>query len=271
MGGKGLQIVPEDALIGTDVTAAELEELTDGSDTSLHNHATLYQPLNITYSVLIRTVNLTTAMSTAELQAAIDGANHYIAPGETLIFQFADGTYSPTATINFYGFYGGGVLRIQGNASENHLALHTNQAVIIDGTGFDANTIQILYCSCTVLVRNMKVTPETTSTFRTGIRIQYCPIIEISGCYIMGESASNGYGVAIDNAQGKVEYTYVSTINRGIAALNSAVITCNTNDDTGTQPAYGYASISGIIFVASTRPTGSTADEFKASGGQVFA
>jgi len=42
MGTKGLQLIPEDALIDTNITAAELEELTDGSTTALHTHSPIW-------------------------------------------------------------------------------------------------------------------------------------------------------------------------------------------------------------------------------------
>ena len=40
---KGLQILPEEQLIGTDVTSVELEELSDGSNTLLHTHTMEFQ------------------------------------------------------------------------------------------------------------------------------------------------------------------------------------------------------------------------------------
>ena len=93
---------------------------------------------------LTQTINFNNSMTRAQIQAKINSVGKYVPQGQTLTFQFADGTYNLDQSLLFTGFYGGGTIHIQGNIAEpNAFDLHTTQQVILDFSSGDRHGIQV--------------------------------------------------------------------------------------------------------------------------------
>ena len=216
-----------------------------------------------------KTINLDNTMTTAEIQQIIDSTDHFIAPGEILTFQFADGTYTLTDTLSFYGFYGGGYLWIQGNSTEDGDGLHTDQAVILDFDATDCRGITIQACFCPVTVAWLRVDADTDSG-NDCIRGVRSPAVKIDECYFKGNgfTSTGGSCIRVEYAISEVFNTYVSNAGQGIYC-RSGVMFSSTNDETGTDPKYGLRAFASDIKKYSTQPAGSTANELESAGGKI--
>lgn len=217
------------------------------------------------------TVNLTSGMTAAQIQALIDAQprnlNTY-----TLTFQFADGTYNTAMTSSLvFSFFYNGALTIQGNTGEaDATVLHTSQAVYLDFSAGSSNGIVVNYCNCLVTVRNLKIKISDTAAIRC-ISSASCPTVNIQYNYLFGANNTNtnvGFGCTFTSAY--AVSNYVSTLQTGIAAFNASTIYSSVNDDTGTAPKYGIAAQqAGTIGKNSTQPAGSIGNEYTATGGEI--
>ena len=97
-----------------------------------------------------KTVNLDSTMTATEIQALIDAQPRNLG-SYTLTFQFGDGTYTLTDSLDFFNFYGGGRLNIHGNQSDS-TSLSTAQSVYLDFSGGASNGIYVNNCSCLVFI-----------------------------------------------------------------------------------------------------------------------
>lgn len=217
------------------------------------------------------TVNLTSGMTAAQIQALIDAQPKNLG-GKTLTFQFGDGTYntSMTSALVFQYFYNG-ALNIYGNTSETDAtALHTTQSVYLDFSAGTSNGIEVNDCYCYVYVRNLKIWISDTASIH-GIYMQRSPATMIRYNYVLatGKTAAN---TAIRVAYGRCYCmaNYVSNTQEGIKSSVGAVIHSNGNDDTGTAPNYGLTAIQGAtVSKEGTQPSGTTANENTAIGGEI--
>jgi hypothetical protein len=101
-----------------------------------------------------KTVNLTSSMTAAQIQALIDAEPKNLG-GFTLTFQFADGTYTINNEIAFVSFYNG-TLVIQGNPTNNTLSSSKN--VILNFTAIPAlSGIRLDTLLCKVFFRYIRV------------------------------------------------------------------------------------------------------------------
>ena len=106
------------------------------------NSADAESRLTILEGAATQTVNFTSTDTAAEIQALIDAVPKYIPGGNTVTFQFGTGTYTLSATLTFTGFYGGGIMEIQGNTAETNATIkHTTQDVILDSDGSAVNAL----------------------------------------------------------------------------------------------------------------------------------
>ncbi len=224
-------------------------------------------------AAISQTVTLLAADSTAQKQAKIDAVPRYIPFGITVVFQFETGnTHTETTILSWIGFYGGGIIYIQGNTGEaNATALHTTQDTIIDFTTNAVNGIDITICRVNVFVINLKIIIQDVVGL-IALASQSCfGRTFFAYNYILGETGSNKtFGVLGNNSFGFiVKETYFSTLRYGITSNQSMGLSYE-NDDTGTQPVNGlYAYNSGVIGKRSTQPTGSTANEVVEFGGVI--
>lgn len=218
------------------------------------------------YNEMGRTIDFDSSMSASEIQAIINSSDHYIPPGETLVFQFADGTYTLLSAIEFKGFFGGGSLAISGNSGES--GLHTNQAVYLDASASGGTSIVVSKCSVSVFIYNLKIEVDS-SGYYIGVSISLVTNITISGCYTFGTVLTGiCYRIGFSNAH--IIDCYISFVSIGISSSEVAVLKSSNNQSTGTIPATGLNASSAIIFKSGTQPTGSVANEATANGGQIW-
>lgn len=216
-----------------------------------------------------RTINFTTADTTAQIQAKIDAVKKYIPTDVSITFQFADGTYTLTDQIDFTGFYGGGYIRIYGNTADTGLT--TAQAVYLNGSSCGNDVIQVANCKCYCNIQSLKIQMDPTTSMNSGVRTINSAYVSIKYCYFFGAGTSNNYGVYIrDGAYFVFVYQcYASNCKYGVIfdyASGGHVRNC---DDTGTMPLYGLYVMKGAHVghdVSSTQIDGSTADTYTANG-----
>lgn len=145
-----------------------------------------------------RTVSLDNSMSAGEIQDVIDSVGRFIYPGATVTFQFADGTYTLSDTLEFSGFFGGGHIVIQGNINEtNAEALHTTQSVFLDFSAQQVYGVRVSDTSvASVTVRNLKVKIGYTTATSHGA-IAFSGVQSLSYAkynYVLGTSTNHGRG-----------------------------------------------------------------------------
>jgi hypothetical protein len=184
----------------------------------------------------------------------------------TLYLNFADGTYTVTATILLSNFKGGTIC-VQGNMTEA-LALHTNQAVIFDGSAFDGQVMYFDTCDSYVCVFNIAQKVNTTSNGRLGIYMSVVSRGYVEGCCIIGTSNTQGFCFYGQGGFYRWDYNYCSNTLFGFCVVEGIALSIG-NDDTGTPPKYGLYCAGGMINRASTQPSGSVADVLRANGGFV--
>ena len=213
------------------------------------------------------TVNFDNSMTVAIMQALIDSLDKYIDQDVILTFQFADGTYTPITALTFRGFWGSGTLKIRGNTGES--GLHTNQAVILDFSATDCDGIKVNSCYLyDVIIDNIHVKVDTTTTARIGIRIYHIPGFMILGCYTEGTGTVNqGAGIEVSHCIGSIQNHYINNTYYGVVGYNGYALMRDV-DDTGTSPIYGLSAQHSTHFgQQGTQPTGSTADKHTTTGG----
>jgi hypothetical protein len=217
-----------------------------------------------------RAINITAGMTTAQIQAEIDAIGKYIPYGVTVYLRFADGTYTATATLDILGFYGEGTLSIDGNITET-TALHTNQAVHINGTSYAGSIININTCSAKVQVRFMKLTAQDGYK---SINISSAGIVAVQYNYLIltGKTSTNSRHVMIAGAKCQCTLTnnYINNGYYGITVQGSSFVTSDNTVVTGTSPSIGLACITfGKIYKLNTQPTSTAASESTSLGGQI--
>ena len=218
-----------------------------------------------------RTINFVDTMTTSEIQAEIDAVGKYIPYGVQIIFQFADGEYTLTDSLVFAGFYGGGTLVIQGNTTEtNATSLHTTQEVYLDGTSLDNHAIQVYGVKlASVVLKNLKIGFKSASQY-LGVYCQSVDYVKVLYCYLLGSGTSQGTGAYFWSSKGDIQYNYFSNSRNAIYSTFISEVFSYNNDDTGTMPAYGLiAENTSLIGKASTQPSGSSANEYSAYGGEI--
>ena len=142
------------------------------------------------------TIDLDNSMTAAEIQTIIDNQARYIERTISLIFQFADGTYTLNQKLDFRGFYGGGNLFIRGNTGESGDGLHTDQAVILDFSGSNIHGV-VLYAlyAANAYVQYLHVKIKTDTAHYVGLELNRVNGGWINGCYFEGTSTTKGRGI----------------------------------------------------------------------------
>lgn len=145
-----------------------------------------------------QTVNLTSNMSSATIQALINGVGKYVASGRTVSFQFADGTYTNLeARLDWNGFYGGGSTFILGNAAGAGAA-RTNHAVTLNFTnvGNKISGIGMHHNSCDMQIRHIKIIADPDEVSEACLRIvtTESPVL-VDGCAFICADTNIGSGV----------------------------------------------------------------------------
>lgn len=173
------------------------------------------------------------------------------------------------STLQFSGFYGGGTIIIQGNRSEsNAAALHTTQQIYLNAIA-NQHTLSLMNNQVRFYIYDMKLKINVGSNY-AGVWVENSNAT-INFSYFLGASTSYGYGICFSNSStGTLQNNYVSNVLYGIGSQMNSLVSTNENDDYGTMPAYGLLSSSSIIFKSSTQPSGSTSNETKFGGGQIF-
>lgn len=220
-----------------------------------------------------QTIDFDNSMTAAEIQAIIESVPRFIPSGQTITFQFADGTYNLNQQLSFFGFYGGGNIFIFGNTAEaDATTLHTTQQVFLDFSSVDSSGIYVGKTMCGVYIYNLKIKVNTNINWRSAIQIAYTPIqATIRNSYLLGTDTT--YGIGIYNTYGTIadmRYNYVSNLARGVECSGESTCFSFNTDDTGTLPAYGlYVQSAGTLGKYGIQPAGSTANENVGSGGEI--
>lgn len=225
--------------------------------------------VNTMLSESTRTINISAGATAAEIQAVIDGLHKHIPNTATVTIKFANGTYTPTSGLVIQGFYGGGILRFDGDTTET-TSVHNTQGVHIDGSSLAANVISCSFNTCRVMFRFLKVTAQdgyTPYSLSTNgpTWIQY-------GYTLLTGKTSTSSRHYISYGQGVLTLTN-NQINNGYYAVNAQGATFITSDNTvvtGTSPTVGLlATTFGCIYKLNTQPTFTGAAESSSSGGSI--
>lgn len=217
------------------------------------------------YETVTRTVTIATTDNTAAAQAKIDAVGKYIDEGVVITFQFADGTHTHTAALEFNGFYGGGEITIQGNTGSDSSAADA-KTVNLDMSASSCAGISISHCTCYVKIASLRV--KTNNGYDA--IYSYCSKW-VHCLYVSAEIAgATGYCIFYTSTNGRVDSAYVTYGEYGIIC-SYLKITCGSNHSGSTNPKYGLGAVKGstIAKASSTQPSGSTANEDVATGGVI--
>lgn len=243
------------------VTSTSSLYVDDGSANGYIPISKVAEVLDVESISTYTTVNLNSSLTTAQIQTLIDAAPKRL-NGNTLVFQFADGTYTLNSNLTFYGFVGGQI-RIQGNGFDTFFS--TTKSVHLNFSTGSAVGIIVQHCSAVDLT-NLRITPS--ASVGDAIYVNECGAGYVGGCYISGGGYTGASGVNLSYTAGTVASTYLSNVTIGIYASN-CLISSVQNDDTGTPPNYGLSCNGGTICKSSTQPAGATGNELTAGGGVI--
>jgi hypothetical protein len=212
-------------------------------------------------------------MTAAEIQALLTPyQNGFLPVTNTLTIQCADGTYNATMTsaLAVNGIYGGGLIQLLGNAGEVGAGtLHTSQSVAFDFSAGTSHGWQFNFCSVRIVVNNLKITVSDTAHI-SGIIINTCESRSaLTGNYVIGAAKTkSNSGIQSTNSKAvTATNNYVSNLFYGLFANSTGLLYSNNNDDTGTAPNYGLASIRGVLFKGgANQPAGTSAAELNTNG-----
>ena len=219
-----------------------------------------------------QTVNLLQADSAADMQAKIDALGKYLPSGQTITFQFeTGGTHTLNDTITFSGFFGEGVVVIQGNTAEAGAETkHTTQDTILDFNN-DTTGLEILSTEVYMHIRNLKIIVETDVVDARCVFADIGNRVQASWCYFVGNNTVRGSGFQARYCRYARSYQcLINSLKYGLVSTGSRLHAWD-NDDTGTPPLYGlWAAQIGYIGKQSTQISGSTADELITAGSQII-
>jgi hypothetical protein len=222
-----------------------------------------------------QTIFIPVGASASDMQMLINSVPKYVPYGKTITFQFVDGTHTLSSSLSFNGFEGSGTLVVCGNTTEtNATSLHTTQSVFLDFSGQDCYGIQFSSCNLSnILVRNLKIKVKTGSADYACIYTNYVySNFRIFYNYLLGNSTSNGFGMAINSNTHSVYglSNYFGDIETAIIGSYNSNIFSSNNDDVATQPKYGLnATNAATIGKRGTQPAGSVANESTSNGGVI--
>lgn len=212
------------------------------------------------------TVNLTTSMTTAQIQAAIDAQPRNLR-GKTLTFQFADGTYTLSATLLVRGFFGG-TLRVYGNAADST----NSQTKSVTLTG--AANVQVLsfdFCQADIQVRYIRFTVNAGSSYATALQMRCQVNSLIEWCAFTNTASStaagSGFGVAQTFAYGRVRNCNFAYLEFALMAYRCGYLVSINNASTFNSSVV-FRADAGFIFREGTQPTGAFVTS-TANGGQI--
>lgn len=211
------------------------------------------------------TINIDNSMSVDSINGIINSVSKYVPYGSSLIFQFADGTYTLTSPLYFNGFFGGGDIYILGNSSDNSLS--TTKAVYLDFTTDGTNGIDIRNNDCYFYVYYLKIKKATNSAWDSSIYVANTLFCKIFYNYVLGTGTT--YGILIKGEYGTYLWTYnnyVSNAKYGLMGQRAGILFSHVNDDTGTMPVYGAAANQSALQYTSTQPAGSAASTYNNNG-----
>lgn len=216
-----------------------------------------------------RTINLTSSMTSANIQSEIDAVGKYIPNGVIVTFQFGDGTYTLSSRIDWTGFFGGGELVIQGNTGEpGATTAHTNQLVILNFSSSQGFLIENSYVNSTV--RNFKFTiPDVALGHGCSVSAFLRHQFKYNYVESAGKTTETRGIFALHGGSADVENNLFSNMDRAIYSVNGSNIRSTNNDDTSTLPNYGLLCDAGVISKIGTQPAGSTANELAVNGGVI--
>jgi hypothetical protein len=204
------------------------------------------------------TISLTASMSASDINALIESVPKNLG-GHKLIINCADGTYTLSESIVFADFYNYESIELNGNSSD----IGTTKNVYFD-FGNTSNSLRLLRLPHEIIVRYIKIRSNTSTIY-----CYQCPTIcDVKYCYFLGYS-DTAHGVYFYYCRSHIQHCYCDNLNRAIVSNNSFVRSTSNNEN-GTTPKYGLYGDSGLIFKVGAQPAGSTADEIKYNGAQIW-
>lgn len=219
-----------------------------------------------------QTINLLQADSAAQMQTKIDALGKYIPADQTIVFQFeTGGTHTLDTEITFSGFFGEGVVVIQGNTGEAGAETkHTTQDTILNFNN-DTNGLDILSTEVYMHVRNLKIIVESDVVDTKCVNADIGNRVEVSWNYFVGNATGKGRGFSARYCRYARSYQcLIDNLKYGLTSSGSRLHAWD-NDDTGTPPLYGlWANQISYIGKQSTQISGSTADELVDAGSQII-
>ena len=201
-----------------------------------------------------RTINVTAAMSTAQIQSQLDGIGKYIPYGVTVTVSFAAGTYTLTAPLTLDGFFGGGTVRLLGDATGGPVR-HTTQTSILTTQAANTDTLYVRDCDCLIRIDYLRITPDATGD-KHGVEVNRSRDVAIRYCYFLGNNVSAGHGVmALTQSQVTVEATQFTNIGVGFSSIAGAIGVSNGNASSGTGNGGLYVDGAAIFRMTASEPT----------------
>ena len=176
-----------------------------------------------------------------------------------ITIQLLDGTYTLTSNIELTGKTGKGKVNIQGNSSDR-------TQVVIDGDNhtYKINIATFVYIAIehlkTYKIRNINIRSRPPFWTQLGHYIHNCVLD--SGLYGIHLNGGGAYVYDCDITNNTYDAIYVA---------DAGYVRSRSNTSTVTNGRYGlYARMQGLIAKEdSTQPTGSTANEHTANGGEI--
>lgn len=218
-----------------------------------------------------RTINFNTSMSTAEIQDEIDKIDRHIPYGEVIVLQFADGTDTFSSTLEINGFYGGGNIRVLGNAANASLADTKN--VVLDFSGVTSFGIRAYNNAIQLDVTYLEIRFNSTSDYAGFVSSNSPGTSNVSFCVFIGTANTSGSGInAFGTSRVNMSSNRFANSLRGARASKMGTIYSEDNESVaGNLPQFGLVAFGGIIFQGNaTQPTGSASDTSVANGGQIY-
>jgi hypothetical protein len=199
----------------------------------------------------------------ATIQAQINAVPKYIPTGVTVTFQFATGTYMLSETLEWRGFFGGGLLIIRGNTAAPEPAVQ--DVFLTFPVGRDG--VRILSNTVYTQVTHLHIRTEDSSTGQRGFLAGWSTNVELGSSFIESTGTTSSFCVlAYEGANLHVYDSLVANCRYGVAAQTGR-LTSSRNRAGTVSPMFGLAARSGgSVHAEGTYPIGALGEFRDVSG-----